>query len=199
MEKMNHNEFPPTQCRKLCKKLDFHFQFSLQLNSSIGKTFFKIFIANVISSYVISSISYIHSFCTSHEFFLEYIKIESKYVSNRNDKWERTEIVHIQKILYFLPLQLKFIMQNMLSRMRERKHHFETILCDVEQNLHTNRLLWVSHRKLVLHFFVYFFELSLIVAYLPSSKRETIQICEMLREYFTIHPKKRLFFLCFHS
>jgi hypothetical protein len=39
------------------------------------------------------------------------------------------------------------------------------------------------------------FSSSFAAAYLPSSKRETTQICAMLREYFT---KKSLFFLFYH-
>lgn len=135
--------------------------------------------------------TYIHSFCTSHE-VLD-IKIESKYVSNRNDKWENRNRAHSDKKFFiFCHCNWNSSCGTCFRGEWERKHHFETILCDVEQNLHTNRLSF-TYRKLVCIFLCTFFRTLSFAAYLPSSERETIQIWAMLREYFT--QKKRFILL----
>lgn len=196
---MNHNEFPPTRCRKLCKKLDFHFQFSLPQLEHWKNFFFIIKKRNFhrkrhfkLCHFV--NFTYIHSFCTSHE-VLD-IKIESKYVSNRfkqkRQVREPKSCTFRKKFFIFCHCNWNSSCGTCFRGEWERKHHFETILCDVEQNLHTNRLSF-TYRKLVLHFFVYIFSNSLACCLFTFKRaRNNTNLSNVARIF---HPKKRFILL----
>jgi hypothetical protein len=199
-KKMNHNEFPPTQCRKLCKKLDFHFQFSLPQLEHWKKLFFiKIKKRNFHRKRHFRLCHFVNfTYIPLH--FIQGLDIyknwkQIPFQTETTSEREPNSCTPKKNSLFFaIAIEIHHAEHAFVGN--ERENIISKRYCAMLNRIYTRIDYSEFHiENWFCIFLCVLFSSSFAAAYLPSSKRETTQICAMLREYFT---KKSLFFLFYH-